>query len=52
MKNTTNKGELSMSDLSEAKYLEMCWKEGMRIFGPVPMISRRMTKDVKLGKKF
>lgn len=41
--------ELTLADISEAKYLEMCWKEAMRVKPPVAMVARKLTRDVTLG---
>ncbi|OXA58692.1 cytochrome P450 4c21 [Folsomia candida] len=40
--------ELTLADISEAKYLEMCWKEAMRVKPPVAMVARKLTRDVTL----
>jgi cytochrome P450 len=41
---------VTLAHLSQAKYLEMCWKEGMRLKPPVSIIGRRLTRDVNLGR--
>ncbi len=42
--------DVTMSDLStELPYLEMCLKESLRIYPPIPLMSRKMLFDVKLG---
>lgn len=41
---------VTFADLSELKYLEMCIKEAMRLYPPVPAILRHATEDIPLGK--
>jgi hypothetical protein len=33
------------------KYLEMCWKEAMRLHCPVPFAGRKLTEPIVLGTK-
>jgi cytochrome P450 len=40
--------ELSLDDVGNLKYLEMCWKEAMRLHTPVPFIGRKITKAITL----
>ncbi|XP_035685657.1 cytochrome P450 4F4-like [Branchiostoma floridae] len=37
--------ELTWQDISKLKYLAMCVKEAMRLYPPVPIVSRRITRD-------
>jgi len=41
--------EISHAQLSELYYLEMCWKEAMRLQPPGSAVGRNLGKDVKLG---
>jgi cytochrome P450 len=47
---TEGKTEWSMEDLGRLKYLDMCWKEALRLHPPVPMIGRKLTEDIGLGQ--
>lgn len=42
-------GEVSFSIVNELKYLDMVIKESMRIYPPVPIISRRLFEEVVIG---
>jgi len=41
--------EVTHDHLSQLKYLEMCWKEAMRLHPPVPVVGRKVVEDVTLG---
>lgn len=43
--------EVVYEDLQQMKYLEQCIKETMRLCPSVPIIARKTTQDVTLGKK-
>ncbi|XP_044740113.1 cytochrome P450 4C1-like [Chrysoperla carnea] len=40
---------IAVEDLSKLKYMEMVIKESMRLYAPVPLISRQLTDDIKFG---
>jgi len=41
--------ETTLAQLSEMKYLECCIKESLRIFPPVPLISRNIEENIEMG---
>lgn len=43
-------GDLTMNDMKKLEYIERCLKESMRIQNPVPLIGRKITKDLHLSK--
>ncbi|XP_066298428.1 cytochrome P450 4A25-like [Branchiostoma lanceolatum] len=47
------KDELIWEDISKLKYLTMCVKEAMRLYPPVPIVSRKITRDFNFaGHRF
>lgn len=41
--------DVTFGDSAELKYLEMCIKESLRLYPPVPIIGRRIVEEVQLG---
>lgn len=39
-----------MNDLANLKYLECVFREGLRLFPPVPVLSRVIEEDIMIGK--
>jgi cytochrome P450 family 4 len=44
------KTEVTNEDLVNLKYVEMCWKEAMRLHPPIPVIGRKLSEDLLLGR--
>jgi cytochrome P450 len=44
------KEELSMDDVTDLKYVEMCWREAMRLHTPVPFVGRELSEPILLGE--
>jgi cytochrome P450 len=40
----------TMKDLHEMKYLECCIKEALRLYPSVPVIARKISEDINIGK--
>jgi cytochrome P450 family 4 len=40
----------TMKDLNEMKYLECCIKEALRLYPSVPVIARKISEDINIGK--
>jgi cytochrome P450 len=43
------KTEVRNEDLFNLKYVEMCWKEAMRLHPPIPAAGRKLSEDILLG---
>ncbi|KAI1708660.1 cytochrome p450 domain-containing protein [Ditylenchus destructor] len=43
--------DVTSEDLNQLKYLEMCIKESLRIFPPVPWFQRTLRNDLNMGGK-
>jgi len=41
---------VTMKDLNEMKYLECCIKEALRLYPSVPVIARKISEDINIGK--
>lgn len=39
---------ITMSDLSELKYLECCIKEALRLYSSVPVVARKLMEDTTI----
>jgi cytochrome P450 len=39
----------SLEEVGNLKYLEMCWKEAMRLHTPLPFIGRKLSEEITLG---
>lgn len=42
----------SVTELSQLTYLERIIKESRRLYPSIPMITRKVSKDIKIGKNF
>jgi cytochrome P450 family 4 len=42
--------KITYSNIQEMKYLENVVKEGLRLYSPVPLFSRRIDQDVEYGR--
>ncbi|CAH2005969.1 unnamed protein product [Acanthoscelides obtectus] len=47
-----NEPQTTYADLQEMKYMDAVINESIRVFPPIPMIGRKLTGDIQLGKKF
>lgn len=41
---------VNIDNLNSLKYLEQCIKETMRLYPSIPLIARKLSEDVKLGR--
>ena len=41
---------ITMKDIAEMKYLECCIKEALRLYPSVPVIARKISEDINIGK--
>jgi cytochrome P450 family 4 len=46
---TSDKDEVTQEDLVNMKYVEMCWKEALRLHPPGPALGRKLAEDIVLG---
>lgn len=46
----TNESDITIDSLKELKYTEAVVKESMRLYPPVPMVARKVEKNLKIGK--
>ncbi|GMS94018.1 hypothetical protein PENTCL1PPCAC_16193, partial [Pristionchus entomophagus] len=44
--------DLTREDMGKLQYLERCIKESMRLYPPVPFVSRQLQEDFMCGKRF
>ena len=42
--------EVTIEDLSKLKYLECVMKETLRLFPSAPILGRKVTEDIQIGK--
>lgn len=47
-----NPKELTLEDLHQLEYLDMCIKDVLRLFPIAPIILRRITEDYQFGKLY
>lgn len=43
--------DVTFEQIKDLQFLDLVVKETMRIFPPVPFVTRRVTEDIKIGKK-